>query len=341
MRLLSTLYITDHRSRVATSKQALKVTASDGRITKVPLRALDAVVLLGNAQITSDALAACTEAHVRVTAIRRNGTIRFTVGGPVSGNVHLRVAQCRAADNPAHTSALARSFVAGKLHNSARQLRRWSWDARNDTDRRHLTELHDRIRERLRNLAATDDLDKIRGIEGDAARTYFKGLGHHLHTHNPQVTFNSRTRRPPRDPVNAVLGFVYALLLAETRGALDAIGLDPQVGFLHALRPGRPSLALDLLEELRPAVADRFAVSLLTLRRLTPDHFRFVGNGCYLTEEGRTRLLHDYEDNKARTLNHPLLDRDVTIDTLPLIQATLLARHLRGDLPAYPPFTIN
>jgi CRISPR-associated protein Cas1 len=217
-------------------------------------------------------------------------------------------------------------------------LRRWSWDASASSARR-LRSLADNVDDRVPTLAGVEDGDRIRGIEGDAARSYFKGLGIHLADRTSQIHFPARSRRPPRDPANAALGFTYGLLLGEVQGALQAVGLDPQIGFLHGLRPGRASLALDLLEELRPAVADRLVVRLFTRRQLSPDDFAMApGGACYFTDEGRRRFFEHYDADRDRQVPHRLLGRDVSRAGLPLVQATLLARHIRGDLPEYAPF---
>lgn len=248
MRLLSCLYVLEHGARISTRQGSLIVMNRDGRRSRVPMEALEAVVLLGNAQITTEAMAACVRRNIRVAALRRNGNVRFIVGGPTGGNVHLRLAQCRAADDPVRRAAISRWIVAGKLQNYRRLLQRWGWDAVG-LERRHLSDLHDRIGDRIGRLAGVDDGDRIRGIEGDATRVYFKGLAHHLDACGGRFRFAGRVRRPPRDPTNAILSFVYGLLLSEVTGGIETAGLDPQIGFLHGARPGRPSLGLDLLEE--------------------------------------------------------------------------------------------
>lgn len=340
MRVLNVLYMTEHRSRLAVRKRNLVVTGTDGESTRVPVETIEAVVMFGG-QVTTDALALCVDHGVRVSALRRNGRIRFTVGAPTAGNVHLRVAQHRSAQDPVAIAAIAQAVVAGKLQSYRSLLQRWAWDA-NDPERTLLLTERDAIAERIQGLHGTDDGDRIRGLEGDGTRRYFKGLSVHIADTAGLGHFLVRSRRPPRDPVNAVLSFLYAVVLAEVVGALEAIGLDPQVGFLHGLRPGRQSLALDLLEELRPAVADRLAVRLIRRRQLRLEHFARTGAGAwYLTDVGRREVLSAYEAAKDDDLHHRLLDRSIPGWTLPTVQATLLARHLRGDLPGYPPFVIS
>lgn len=198
------------------------------------------------------------------------------------------------------------------------------------------------VGERIAGLGGTADGDVLRGLEGDGTRRYLKCLGAHLGDRAGVGPFLLRTRRPPRDPVNALLSFLYGIIQGEVEGALDAIGLDPQIGYLHGLRPGRASLALDLVEELRPAIADRLAVGLLTRRQLRPSHFtRSAGGATYLSDEGRLIVLTAVEGHRDEELQHRLLNRYVPVWTLPTVQATLLARNLRGDLPAYPPFVLT
>ncbi len=339
MHLLTSLYVSDHQARVGVQRGALIVQGKEGKRTRVPLEAIEAVVLLGHGQVSSDALAECARRRIRVSALTRTGRLRFTVGGPTSGNVHLRLAQLRASDDAAHRATIAQNVVAGKLQNCRRMLKRWSWDA-SALERRHLDELVERIAQRIEKVPTAMG-DRLLGIEGDAARLYFSGLGHHLDQARVPTPFIARNRRPPRDPVNCLLSFTYGLLTAEIVGALEAMGLDPQIGFLHTVRPGRPALALDLLEELRPSYADRFVVGVLTRKRVSSESFvRGAGGACYLSDEGRRIVIDAYERFKQDDVEHPLLGRRIPRATLPSVQAVLLARHLRGDLPGYPPYLL-
>ncbi len=341
MRLLKTLYIDQHDVSVTVRDRSVVVRRDGALVNRFPMAELEAVVLTGGAAVTTEALARCVREGVRVCSVSRGGSVRFTVGGPVRGNVLLRVEQLRAFDNRARANELCKMFVAGKLQNYRRLLQRWSWDAY-DVTRKHLDRQREGIEGCVSRLRDAPDGDTIRGIEGDATRRYFKGLGAHLAQNAPAMRFTERTRRPPRDPVNALLGYLYGLLVGSIAGALDAVGLDPQVGYLHGLRPGRPSLALDLVEEFRPALADRFAVSLLTLGQLGPEHFQEAAGGAwYLTDDGRRALLARWEAFRSVEVTHPVLDRPVPRGSLPLVQATILARHLRGDIESYAPYVME
>ncbi len=238
MRLLGTVYVTGHRARLSLAKGAVIVRDPDGADARVPMRSIEAIVLLSQAQVSSQLLAACTSAGIRVTSLSRGGRVRFSVQGGTRGNVQLRMAQLRAADDPIHAASIARNVVAGKLQNSRRLMQRWAWDARAPLQA-HIAEQQRCLVDRIQALAGVTDGDRIRGIEGDGARRYFKALSATLAS--TPFSFDHRNRRPPRDPVNALLSFTYGLVTAELTGALEAVGLDPQVGFLHGVRPGRPA----------------------------------------------------------------------------------------------------
>lgn len=336
MRYLNTVYVTDYQARIGRSKGSLIVT-TPGTKQRIPLEALDAVTLLGGGHITTDALAACAERQIRVSSLRRGGAVRFTVSGPRGGNVHLRVAQHRVSADDVASLEIAKYIVAAKLQSSRRVLLRWSRDGsgvveRALRDRAHL------VAERIGRIQNSTSGNHLRGIEGDAARVYFAGMRMVLAASPFQ--FATRNRRPPRDPVNALLGFSYGLLVSELTGAAEAVGLDHQIGFLHRPRSGRPSLALDLAEELRPLV-DRLVVRVLRRRELDPDDFiRTPGGAIYLSDSGRATFLRLWEASKAELIEHLLLGRRVERWALPSVQATLLARYLRGDLAGYPPFVL-
>ena len=336
MRLSKTLYVAGHRAKVGLQKDSLMLSDPEKGRRRVPLVSLDGVVLLGNAQVTTQALAACAARGVRIASLSRGGKLRFTVGAPISGNVYLRIAQVRASEDPAHTLEIARAVVAGKLQNARSLVQRWSWDAPAEVEWT-LKQTVELLSLRLQGVESTDSIERLRGIEGDAARRYFQAMRAALWRSG--MKFGTRSRRPPRDPTNALLSFVYGLLVAETVGALDAVGLDPQIGFLHGIRPGRPSLALDLVEEMRPGTADRMVVGAIRRRQFSDDDFEFTpGGACYLTSGGRQKLLALWEARRDEETKHALLARNTLRANLPSIQATILARHLRGDLPSYVPY---
>ncbi|WP_165491930.1 CRISPR-associated endonuclease Cas1 [Egibacter rhizosphaerae] len=340
MRLLNTLYVTEHGARVGLRKGSLAVKLRDGRERRVPINAVDTVVLLGRAQPSAELLAECSRRNIRVAALTRYGRVRFVVAGPTGGSVHLRLEQYRRATEAAPSAQVARTVVAGKLQNCRRMLQRWEWDAPARL-RSLFADQRGMVEERLRALEGSLDGDRIRGIEGDGTRRYFRGLALHLGSQETSVHFAGRSRRPPRDPVNAVLSFAYGLLLTEAVGALEAAGLDPQIGFLHQPRSGRPALALDLVKEFRPAFGDRFGIAALMRGQLTDDDFvRSNRDACHLNDEGRRKFIEAFEEFKSEEVFHPVLGRDLPRWSALSVQATLMARHVRGDLADYPPFTL-
>ena len=337
MRYLSTLYVRSHRARVGHRRGSLIVSRPEGN-QRVPLEGIDAIVVLGGAQMTMQAIDACVVRGVRVAVLRRNGAVRFVVNAATGGNVHLRMALFQVVSDNLRALAMAKAIVAAKLQSSARVVGRWSRDQKDGAERGALADRAEQIRSRIRRLEAAETPDHVRGIEGDAARIYFRALG--LAVASAELGFSARTRRPPRDPINAMLGFCYGLLVTECIGALESVGLDYQMGFFHRPRAGRPSLALDLAEELR-AMTDRFVVSLVRRRQVSQGSFQTTpGGAVYLTEDGRESLINAWEGHKDIEVQHRILGRTIGRWALPSVQATLLARHLRGDLPAYPPFVL-
>ncbi len=337
MRYLSTVYVKNHRGRIKVRGGALLIETPEGS-QRIPLEGVDALLILGSSQITTQALDACVGHGVRVAALKKSGALRFVVSGGTGGNVTLRNALFRAALDDQVSLTLAKAIVTAKIQNSRRVVERWARDEKCADRSSSLAARAEQIRERILRVGDAKTPDQVRGIEGDAARIYFRSVGEVLES--SELEFTSRTRRPPRDPVNAALGFCYGLLVTEFIGSTESVGLDYQMGFLHRPRAGRPSLALDLTEELR-ALTDRFVVSLVRRRQLTQDEFEGTpGGAVYLTDEGRGKLIELWEAHKEIELDHRLLGRPVGRWALPSVQATLLARYLRGDLPAYPPFVL-
>ena len=262
--------------------------------------------------------------------------------GPTSGNVLLRLAQHQTYQDPDRSASIARNIVAAKVQNARLLLMR---EARQTKDPRAEEALRDAAQAMAGTIEAlpkTDDMDAVRGSEGYAASAYFSVFNRLIRIHDDDFAFDGRNRRPPQDPVNALLSFLYSLVRVECQAACEGVGLDPQIGFLHAIRPGRPSLALDLMEELRAPVADRLALTLINRRQLTPKHFsKATGGGISLTDEGRNTVLSAYQKRKAEEITHPVTQSKTPIGLIPHLQARLLARHLRGDLEHYPAFVLR
>ena len=338
--LLNTLYVSTEGAWLRLESETLIVKIDDEKRLQVPLHHLGAVVCIGQVGMSPALMARNAEDGRSTVWLTRSGRFQARVEGPANGNILLRQAQYRAADDKQTTLELARSFIAAKLRNSRQNLLRSARDNNDENEQILLKEAAGHLAINLRNLEFAADLDTIRGLEGDAARCYFAQINRMLKPAlRNDFIFNGRNRRPPRDPINALLSFLYALLLTDCRSALEAVGLDPQLGFLHAVRPGRHALALDLLEEFRAPLGDRLALTLINRRQINKKSFDFKeGNSVLLNDDGRRTVLTAYQERKQETLTHPLLEQTVEIGLLPLLQARLLARHLRGDTEAYIPY---
>lgn len=337
--LLNTLYVQTPGSSLYLDSDAVRVVIPDDPQRRtLPLRRIESVVVFGNIQVSSQLLSRCAEDGRPVVWMSSAGRFLGRVDGPTRGNVLLRHSQHLAHANHEARLEIARCCVAGKIQNSRQILMRGAHDA----DRHQLTlrEIAANLAGLLAGLPDIDDLDTLLGIEGQAARVYFSGLRHMLRP-DLGLEFTARIKRPAVDPVNAVLSFLYGLLRSAVHGAAEQVGLDPYVGFLHGLRPGKPALALDLMEELRPAIGDRLTLTLLNRRQIRQEHFETLpGGAVQLTEDGRRLVLTEWQRYKQRSLLHNLLGRKVAVALLPSIQARLLARHLRGELPTYLPWTL-
>lgn len=306
------------------------------------MHTVGAVVCFGQVAVSAPLMGAASEAGIRITHLTENGRFLARVEGPVSGNVLLRRTQYRWADDPARQAGIVKSILAGKILNQRAVIERALRD-HGDTmpteARAQVSAASERLRQIVRRLELPLDVDALRGAEGEAGQTYFAVFDHLIRGEKPLFAFQGRSRRPPMDAVNALLSFLYVLLTSDMRAALEANGLDPAVGYLHADRPGRPSLALDLVEEFRPFFADRLALSLINRRQLGESAFRRVENGAMLlSDDGRKLVVTAYQERKRDEIQHAFLGEKVTMGLLWFCQAQLLARHLRGDLDAYPPF---
>jgi CRISP-associated protein Cas1 len=338
--LLNTLYVTTPEAYLRLEGETVCVMVEKEKRLQVPLHHLGAVVCFGDVMLSPALLGRCMEEGRSVVWLERSGRFQARAEGPVNGNILLRQAQYRAADDPAKALELARAFMAGKLHNSRNVLLRGARDGQDDGERAALVQNARLVAGHLRKLPHTSDLDGLRGEEGNAARIYFQSMQYLIRQPaRGDFAFDTRNRRPPTDPMNAMLSFLYAVLLHDCRSALEGVGLDPQLGFLHAVRPGRMGLALDLMEEFRSVIADRLALTLVNRGQTQASHFeRRDGGAVLLNDEGRKGVIAAYQERKQETLTHPLLNQQVPIGLLPHIQARLLARYLRGDAPAYVPY---
>lgn len=307
---------------------------------QVPLHHLAGVVCFGNVMISPALMHRLAEEGKSLVLLDERGRFKARLEGPTAGNILLRQAQHQRAADMAFTLNFARSCVAGKIKNSRQVLLRAARETDDTTEEQSLSRTANNLAASLRALAAVHDLDQLRGIEGEAARNYFGAMNCVIKpTFRKDFAFTGRTRRPPLDPLNALLSFLYSMLTNDCRSALESVGLDPQLGFLHTVRPGRAALALDLMEEFRPFIADRLALTLLNRAQITSDDFdRREGGAVSLNEKGRKAVVIAYQERKQEEMLHPLLDTKVRIGMLALIQARFMARNIRGETEQYLPF---
>jgi CRISPR-associated protein Cas1 len=341
-RQLNTLYVTTEVAWLHKDGANIVMEVERKERARLPVHMLESLVCFGRVLVSPPLLGYCAEQGICTSFLTPNGRFLARVEGPVSGNVLLRRQQYRASDNPPLCAAIVRNVLLGKLHNQRAVLGRALRDHGSKLlpeDEAALTHAYKRLDRIADKLMPEADLNLLRGYEGEAAQAYFGVFDHLIRVNSPAMRFKSRSRRPPLDAVNALLSFLYTLVTHDCRSALESVGLDPAVGFLHRDRPGRPSLALDLLEEFRPLLADRLALSLINRKQVGERDFQFMDNGAVLlTEAARKTVLTAYQERKREELRHVFIEEKAAIGLFPFIQAQLLARHLRGDLDAYPPF---
>lgn len=337
--LLNTLYVTTQGAYLAREGETVLVRVEGETKLQVPIHTLGSIVCFGQVSMSPPLMGLCAERNVAISFLTKRGRFLAKVIGPVSGNVLLRREQYRKADDHQESCEIARVVVLGKIANCRAVLLR---AARSRSDSPYIDELSaaaDHLAQHIASLQETVSIDTVRGKEGDAARKYFSVFDHLIIAQKDDFFFRERSRRPPLDNVNALLSFFYTLLVHDVAAALEGVGLDPAVGYLHRDRPGRPGLALDLMEELRPYLADRLALSLINRQQINGKGFRKTETGAVMMDdETRKEVLVAYQKRKQEEFRHPFLGETIAIGLLPHCQALLMARYLRGDLDGYPPF---
>lgn len=339
MQLLNTLYVTTPESWLRLDNDTLRVEVEKEARLRVPLHHLQAVVCFGHVGLSAPLMHRLADDGIALVLLDSHGRFKARLEGAVSGNVLLRQAQHAAAGNAGLTLGVARAIVAGKLKNQRQVLLRGAREAKQADEAARLSRAALDLAASLRALPDATSLDELRGVEGEAARTYFAALNLLVRAdRRADFAMDGRSRRPPRDRMNALLSFFYSMWMNDCRSACEAAGLDPQIGFLHAVRPGRASLALDLMEEFRP-FADRLALTLVNREQLSPGDFvEREGGAVLLQGDARKAVVVAYQERKQELLTHPLLAESVPLGVVPLVQARLLARHLRGETEGYLPF---
>lgn len=342
MQLLNTLYVTTPESYLHLENDTVRIEVEHETRLRVPLHHVGSLVCFGNVKLSTPLMHRLADDGIGLVLLDANGRFKARLEGPVSGNVLLRQAQHACSAKPAFALGIARCCVAGKIKNARQVLQRGAREAKDPAEAAKLARVADDLAASLRALPAAADLDTLRGVEGEAARQYFSGLNLIIRPEAREAfQMDGRSRRPPRDRVNALLSFLYSMLMNDCRSATEAAGLDPQVGFLHALRPGRAALALDLMEEFR-AIADRVALTLINRNQINAGDFVEREGGAVLLEgDARKAVVVAWQERKQEEITHPLLEQAIPLGMIPLVQARLLARSLRGEMPEYLPFILR
>lgn len=335
---LNTLYITSDDAYVSKERETFVVEVNHEKVFQAPIHSIENIVCFGFKALTPALMAFCAENNVGVSYLSEYGKFLARVSGPQHGNVLLRKAQYAIADNEQQCLSIARPIIAAKVTNYRSLLQRHQRNHADDCPA-EVVSAASAMGNRLSEIERSQSLDELRGHEGECATIYFGVLSALIVEQRDDFDFQQRSKRPPLDPANALLSFLYAILANDVRSAVETVGLDPQVGFLHQLRPGRPSLALDLMEEFRAYLGDRIMLNLINLKQVTKKDFEIrEGGEVRMSDEARKTLLTAYQKRKQEEITHPFLNEKMTIGLLPHIQAQLLARYIRGDIKEYPPF---
>lgn len=336
-KLQNTLYVTTEGAYLHKDGETVSVKVENKDVFRVPIHNLESIVCMSYAGISPYLMHLCAENDVSVSFLTPSGRFLGRVTGHSKGNVLLRKAQYRCSEDTALSNAIAKPMIAAKITNSRFLLSRFVRDHKESKDTERVAAAAAKMKNLAVKVMASDDLDKTRGFEGMAADTYF-GVFNDIVLAG-DILFNGRNRRPPKDEVNCILSFLYTLLYHDARSAVESAGLDPAVGFLHRDRPGRMSLALDLMEEFRPVLADKTALNLLNLRKVKKDDFTFKENGAVeLSDSARKTVITEYQNRKKTMITHPLLNEKMELGLVLFVQVRLLGSYLRGEVETYPPF---
>lgn len=337
--LLNTLYVTTPDAYLSKDGLNVVISVKQNETFRIPIHNIEQIVTFGYVGASPGLMKLCADCGVSLTFLSPQGRFVSRSQGPTKGNVLLRKAQYKCSDEPAYALHLSRLFIGGKVQNYRNILRRFIRDNGDDND---VGRVAAELLRCNRLILNAESIDRVRGIEGEAASLYFGVFSKLLLNQKDDFVFNGRNRRPPKDAINAMLSFVYTLIGNDMTAALETVGLDPYVGFLHTLRPGRASLALDMMEELRAYLGDRLVLSLINKRQITIKEFLKQGDeGIVMTDSGRRIILSAWQNRKKEQITHPYLNERVSIGLLPYIQATLLARFIRQELDDYPVFLIR
>lgn len=338
-KLLNTLYVTSPNAYLSLDGENIVILQDETELTRIPLHNLESIITFGYTGASPALMGACANRNIALSFMKQSGRFLARVVGEVRGNVILRKSQYRISDSVGESNKIAKNFVLGKVYNSRWVVERATRDYAMRLDVEKLKKVSKFLANSLKLITKSDSLERLRGYEGEAAVQYFKVFDDLILQQKDSFYFYYRNKRPPLDNVNAMLSFIYTMLAHDIAAALETVGLDPYVGFLHRDRPGRISLALDLMEELRSVYADRFVISMINKREINNKGFVKKENGAVVMD-GDTRkvILKAWQNKKQEIITHPFLNEKVEWGLVPYAQAMLLARFIRGDLDGYPPF---
>jgi len=337
-KLLNTLYVTTEGAGLFKDRESIIIKV-DGEIKlRLPIHTITSIVCIGNQiYISPQLMGFCAEKNVLISFLNQYGKFYARVCGPVSGNVLLRREQYRWADNEATTLLISKQFIIAKVFNTNVVLKRFLRD--HDSARESVQKAVTSLQKNIRKIININNIDSLRGLEGESAQVYFSVFDQLITQQKTAFKFNKRNRRPPMDNVNAMLSFLYSILANDVIAALETVGLDPCVGFLHKDRPGRPSLALDIMEEFRPILADRIVLSMINLKKVNKNGFKKTETGSVIMNDAtRKMVLKTYQERKKDKIRHPYLNEEIEFGLMPYIQALVMARFIRKDIDLYPPF---
>lgn len=338
-KLLNTLYVTTPESYLSKDGQNIVISVKQQEVFRIPSINIESIVTFGYMGVSPGLMNLCSSNGIGLTFLTPSGRFISRIQGPVRGNVLLRKAQYNKFDDNDISTKLAQVCIAGKIQNYRSVLKRFERDYGVNKEIDNVVAYMDAAK---RGVLHSMDKNVIRGLEGDAANNYFSVFPHLIINQSTDFPFACRNKRPPRDAVNAMLSLAYTLLTNDISSALETVGLDPYVGFFHTLRPGRPSLSLDMIEELRAYLGDRFVLSLINRKQITKNDFLYQGEqGVLLTDNGRRIFIKAWQERKKDVITHPFLQEKIPIGLIPFAQAQLMARFVRGDLDAYPVFIIK
>lgn len=338
-KLLNTLYITSPDNYLSLDGENVVISKKDAEVGRVPLHNLDSIITFGYTGASPALMGKCADNNISLSFMSQSGRFLARVSGEVKGNVVLRKQQYRISDDENRSVDISRNFIFGKIYNSKWVIERTIRDYPMRIDSEKLKSKSVYLSSALKNIRNSESIDQLRGFEGEAASVYFSAFDDLILNQKEDFVFRSRNKRPPLDNVNALLSFTYTLLAGMCISALETVGLDPYVGFMHKDRPGRASLALDLMEEFRSVLADRFVLTLINKKIVSSKDFFIKENGAVImTDEARKNFIKSWQSKKQEVITHPYLEQKVEWGLVPYVQAMLLARYIRGDLDEYPPF---